>query len=69
MTAFLLGTRAPPGTRCTVSSAWDALNDNVTWAQTGIPVEDFLYAHNLNQTTEVVRIEKEIERLSPHPEK
>ena len=26
-------------------------------------------AQDLNQTTEVVRIEKEIERLSPHPEK
>jgi Polysaccharide lyase/Divergent InlB B-repeat domain len=38
---------------CTVSSAWDALNDNVTQAQGQIPVEDFLYAHNQNQVTEV----------------
>jgi Polysaccharide lyase/Divergent InlB B-repeat domain len=38
---------------CTVTSASDALNDNVTQAQGQIPVEDYLYAHNQNQVTEV----------------
>ena len=38
---------------CAVSTAWDALNDNVTQAQGAIPVENFLYAHNQNQVTEV----------------
>ena len=38
---------------CSVTSAWDALNDNVTEAQGQIPVEDYLYAHNQNQVTEV----------------
>jgi len=38
---------------CTVSNAWDALNENVTWSQTSIPVEDFLYASTLNKVTEV----------------
>ena len=36
-----------------MSTAWDALNDNVAWTQTSIPVENFLYAHNLNLVTEV----------------
>ena len=36
-----------------VSTAWDALNESVTWTQTSIPVENFLYAHNLNRVTEV----------------
>lgn len=34
-------------------SAWDALNDDVTQAQTTIPSEQFIYASALNTTTEV----------------
>ena len=36
-----------------MSNAWDALNDNVTWAQSAIPVEDFIYQRTLNKVTEV----------------
>jgi hypothetical protein len=38
---------------CTVGTAWDALNDNVTQAQGAIPVEDFIYSGTLNKVTEV----------------
>jgi hypothetical protein len=38
---------------CSVSSAWDALNDNVTWTQTSIPVEAFIYQRTLNRVAEV----------------
>ena len=38
---------------CRATTAWDALNDNVTQAQTSIPAEAFIYASALNQTTEV----------------
>jgi hypothetical protein len=38
---------------CTVGTAWDALNDNVTWTQTSIPVEDFIYGYIQSDVTEV----------------
>ncbi|HEY4589081.1 MAG TPA: hypothetical protein VII86_07625, partial [Thermoanaerobaculia bacterium] len=38
---------------CSVSSAWDALDDNVTQAQGSIPVEKFLYTYAVDKVTEV----------------
>ena len=40
-------------TVCCSSVAWDALNENVTQAQTSIPAEVFIYASALNRVTEV----------------
>ena len=39
---------------CTLGlTAWDALNENVTQAQSSIPSEQFIYASALNRVTEV----------------
>ena len=35
------------------TTAWDALNENVTQAQSSIPSELFIYASALNRVTEV----------------
>ena len=39
---------------CTLGlTAWDALNESVTQAQSSIPSEQFIYASALNRVTEV----------------